>query len=338
MTGLGASGNAVGPMSDERHPMPPFPGTCLDAAERTDGTVAKTLRVLGVPDGAIVAGKEDQGIVGHARLLQTRHDLTHDLVHQHREIPVHAGPALTNEFLGREPGCVRRRQGQVEEERFLAVMAGNHLAGLLGEARRHLDVLEVGRNVARPPEGALYMVPPFLTADTVACSHGVLRSHGGLAAAHVEIRLDVEGGMHPEKGGEAAVRGASGDGFVVVKGNRFAGSGRKVLLVETEVPLPHHGGLVTPIPQQAGNGWATFGYDGAAVVGEGVFANGEAPGQEGIARRLASGPTRMSIGEGQATDSQLIQVRRRDLAFRVVGLEVAISHVVGENEHNVRLL
>ena len=215
--------------------------------------------------------------------MQTLHDLSHNLVHQHCEVAIHTGLALADEFLGREPRRVRGSQGQVKEERFLGVMVGDHLTSLLGEARSHLYVLEVGRDVARPPEGALYMVPPFLAADTVAGPHGFLWSHGGLAAAHVEIRLDVEGGMHPEKGSEAAVRGASGDGFVIVEGNRFAGSRRNVLLVESEVPFPHHCSLVAPIPKQAGNGWPTRCYDGAAVVGKGVLADGEAPGQEGVA-------------------------------------------------------
>ena len=45
----------------------------------------------------------------------------------------------------------------------------------------------------------------------------------------------------------------------------------------------------------------------------------------------------MGVGEGQATGGQFVQVRRGDLAFRVVGLEVAIAHGVGQNEHNIRL-
>ena len=143
VTGPGIGGDAVGPMGDEWHPVPTFPRAGLDAAERASGAMSETFGVLVVPHGTVVAGKENPGIVVHACLLQAGHDLPDDLVHQHHEVAVHAGPALANEFLGREPRCVRGRQGKVEEERFLAVMVCNHLRGFLGETRSHFDVLEI---------------------------------------------------------------------------------------------------------------------------------------------------------------------------------------------------
>ena len=45
----------------------------------------------------------------------------------------------------------------------------------------------------------------------------------------------------------------------------------------------------------------------------------------------------MSIGKGHTFGSQLVQMRRRNLAFRIVGFDVSVAHVVGQNKDNVRL-
>ena len=50
---------------------------------------------------------------------------------------------------------------------------------------------------------------------------------------------------------------------------------------------------------------------------------------------MLSSAQQVSISEDQPAGSQPVEVRRGDLAPGIVGLEVAVAHVVGENENNV---
>ena len=87
---------------------------------RTGGAVTELLDVLRIPDRAVVAGEDDQRVLFQLQLVQGRHHLADHRVHVHHIVAVLTRAALALELAGRSPRRMRRGDGVVEEERFLA--------------------------------------------------------------------------------------------------------------------------------------------------------------------------------------------------------------------------
>ena len=67
-------------------------------------------------------------------------------------------------------------------------------------------------------------------------------------------------------------------------------------------------------------------YCGALCFAElDAFTRGRAGGRRGI-----------SVRKGHTARGQLIEVRRRDFALRVIGLEITVTKVIGKDKYDVR--
>ena len=207
-------------------------------------------------------------------------------------------------------------------------MRFDDLHGLGREARRDLGMLEVRPDLAGAPEGTLDPVPAFLAADAVFGLHAFSRCHRRGAIFDVKIGRNIQRGGHAEIGIESAIDGAAGQGLAVIKDpGGFHG--------KAQVPFADHGSAVALLTQDAGKGEPSAGNDRTAPPVQLVAPGGKAPGQEGIARWHTGGAAGMRVGEDHSTGRHPVEVRGGDPAGWVVGLEVAVAHVIGENENDI---
>ena len=100
-------------------------------------------------------------------------------------------------------------------------MRFDHLAGLVGKARRDLSMLEVGRDITGTPEGALDTVPSFLAANAGAVVNRLRRRHHGRAVSDVEVGLDVERRVHAKERIETTIDRAAGQWLFEIEVDTF---------------------------------------------------------------------------------------------------------------------
>ena len=207
-------------------------------------------------------------------------------------------------LFGSVQGKVRRRVGQVEQERMLIAPVAVHKGDRpVGERIGDVEVGILGRERA----GEAPVVPP---QPVVA---GRLVHRFGLARpAHAGVEVVAAAVDQPPVAVEATVQG------------QFAGA-------LTTVPFARHERAVTGVAQQLGEG---------DVVGAGAQPGAEAlahlvavlAGEQRGTRGHAHGVV-VEVGEAHAAGGQAVQVRGRYLA--AVTAEVAETEVVGEDQDDV---
>ena len=107
-----------------------------------------------------------------------------------------------------------------------------------------------------------------------------------------------------------------------------------------EMPLPDHRGVVTGLPEVGCHGRTVLLDQRSPISVLHPALKTASPavpaGQHGIAGGRANGGRGMSIGKGHPLLGQPVQVRGGNLGFWVEGLNVPVTHVVGENKNDVR--
>ena len=253
------------PPHDERHPMPAFPDVALLAAlDRVIRVVAELLDVAGVPLGAVVAGHDEERVLGLAGPLQRIHDEANLGVDLSDEVAVLADFSAAHELLGRDPGPVGRRQREVEEERlpgFLRALfdVSDRVAR---EVRQHIEEVEPFRRFARSPEHGPVEASRFM--------------HGGRSFARVVLDIDVRSHVERRRDDVRVVEAQrrrsvrDGSGEVDLQPGRFREIRRPLVCrrcvvfgpilrfregrpVQAQVPLADHCRVVAAGAEEAGH-------------------------------------------------------------------------------------
>ena len=325
----------------------------LVVAQRTAREVTLLLQVLHAHVGgeAVVAGEEYQRVLGRSAGFERGEHLADGRVRLHDQVRggvVEA--ALAFPFRVHRQGRVRRGQRKVEEKGFgLAGCIIDESAGAFGQRRQ--DGLEFPIGQRRSGR-----------AGQVVAEE--LGGQGHAGGADRAIVLDEAIGrpvrhVGPEVGVEAAGRRPAGDrlgedlapGLAMGVGRRLVGllvitEERAVAFgdrpVPAEVPFADRRGTVAVLLRKTGHGesvrsdewFAEDAHDAGLQAGTPVVASGE----ERVARRRADAGGGVSVGEAHPFGGEFVQMRRRDLATgRVVGADVAVTEVVGEDHEDVRL-
>ena len=111
--------------------------------------------------------------------------------------------------------------------------------------------------------------------------------------------------------------------------------------VPAQMPLSHKGCVVALVLQKSGQSHSVFRDEWWLVASDHPFLQTRSPsiasGKQAVSRGRAAGCIAMGIGESLGLGAKPIQIRCRNLVFRVVGLNVADSEIVGQNENDVWL-
>ena len=153
--------------------------------------------------------------------------------------------------------------------------------------------------------------------------------------AQVDVGNHVQGGGDSEPLVKALFDRAIGEGLVKDRLATFIAGP-----LDAEMPFPDHGSLVSSGLEIAG--------DCRPVVFNERFVAGRekhpalkartpavATGEQAIAGRGADGGAAMSVEETGAGTSEAIKVRSRDFRFWVENTHVPVSHVIGEDDHDI---
>ena len=127
---------------------------------------------------AVVRGKQDQGVVFNACLVHSLHELTDVVIHHHDKIAVRIQPTLALPRFGRENGCVRRGERQVQEKGLAATgVSLNVFYASAEEIGRHIFMHEIRRCEAPSPPAVFPLVHSLYGWD--CCDAPVLYIHIG---------------------------------------------------------------------------------------------------------------------------------------------------------------
>ncbi len=118
LVGYGVGGDAVWPAGDEGDAVAAFPVVAFEAAPRAGAVVSVVLAHLdGCGDfGAVVAGEEDEGVLGEVEALEGFEELADNVVELENEVAVRAGVGFAFEIVGGKGGEVDGLGGVEEEE------------------------------------------------------------------------------------------------------------------------------------------------------------------------------------------------------------------------------
>ena len=112
----------------------------------------EALYVVFAPIGAIVAGKNDQGVFGQAQLIQRSQDLAYRSIHLLHKIPVFTRPGLARIFRRRHPGRVRCGKGDVQEKGFLFALFFQKISGFFHKAGQNPKKIKGRRHGTLAPK------------------------------------------------------------------------------------------------------------------------------------------------------------------------------------------
>ena len=320
--------------------MPALPRVPLCTAQIAHAVVIKLLDAIvdaGVhlagDFGAVVAGEDDERVVGDARSLQSVQHLADRPVGLKHKVAVITRLGFTFEFRRRHDGKMGRREGQIEKERLpglrVCLDPTHRATGQFGQdvlllpARQH----ETGAvKAARAPR-----VPQGRNAEGAI----ILDKTIGRMVRHLHTEVIIK----------TARRRAVGDGpgqVQVVQAVRVVARRLAVLHrpIPAEVPLADAGRRVAVLLQQRGHGWTVGVDEGLRPPREHGALEARAPRvasrENRITRRRADGRRGVGIGEAHALARQAVEVRRGDLRVTVVTAEVAVAEVIGEDVDDVR--
>src|SRR5699024_511887 len=134
--------NVSRPAHDKRHPMPAFPGAELHSQKIAVKPVAGPPCRLPAPvkHPAIVAGKDNQGIICQAFLVQGGQHLAHHPVKLMDKIAIRPGLTGTDKLWG---GCKRMMDicGRKIKEEWFLLMLPDPFDGLILQGRPNPSVL-----------------------------------------------------------------------------------------------------------------------------------------------------------------------------------------------------
>ncbi len=350
--------HGTGPAHDEGHAMPAFPRVSLVTAQRAAGMVALLFEIADADVGraAVVAGEDDERVVGGTALIECGEHAADDGIGLHDEVGVEIEPALVLPLGIHRQWRVRRGEGHVQQEGLrrlrLALDEGHGLVAERGKDALEHPILQSGAALAGLI-GFEVLLRQKLGRDAERAI--VLDEAVGRPVRHVGAEVAVEAARgrpardrfrkHGAPGREMRWRG---DGAFVVRTLRFRALQELALRrldgpVPAEMPFADDAGVVAVLLREAADGQpvrrderiAKHADDAALQTRAPVVA----PGEHRVARGRAHARGRMRIREAHALRGEPVHVRRRDLpALRIVALHVAIAEVVEvENEH-VRLL
>lgn len=335
----------VWPAGDERDAVASFPVVTFEAAPRAGAVVLVVLAHLeGCGDfGAVVAGEENEGILGEVEALECLEKLADDVVELENEVAVRAGVGFAFESVGREGRKVNGLGGVKEKERlarrFLGVLFEEVDAFFEKDEVDFFEV-EVGGDFSRTVVARVGMFGQGRAVEdlgwgdgnVVAVDVGVEPVGGGTTGGSVEVI-------------ESAVKRAVWDGAEVVDSM----DGREAVLAdgvsisvkegEADVPFADEGGCVSFSLEHGGEGKAIcFDEAGAAGAGKDAFhagSEGHASGEDAVAGGRADGGGAVSVGKEEAFAGELVDVGGGDFGLVVVAMEVSVAEVVGEDEEDV---
>lgn len=127
MAGYSVGGDAVWPAGDEGDAVASFPVVTFEAAPRAGAVVLVVLAHLeSCGDfGTVIAGEEDEGVLGEVEALECFEELADNVVELEDEVAMRAGVGFAFEGICGEGGKVNGLSGVEEEEglarRFLGV-------------------------------------------------------------------------------------------------------------------------------------------------------------------------------------------------------------------------
>ena len=345
LVGYGVGGDAVWPAGDEGNAVAAFPVVAFEAAPRAGAVVLVILAHLeGCGDfGAVVAGEEDEGVLGEVEALECFEELADNVVELENEVAVRACVGFAFEGVCGKGGKVNGLGGVEEEEglarRFLGVLF-EEADAFLEEEKVDFFEIEVGGDFSRAVVAGVGMfgqrraVEDFGWGDgnAVAVDVSVEPVCGGATGGAVEVI-------------ESAVKRAVWNGAGVVDSvnglEAVLADGISVLVKEGEadVPFADEGGCVAVFLEHSGEREAIF-FDEtrASGAGEDAFhagSEGHASGEDAVAGGRADGGRAVSVGKAKAFAGELVDVRCGDFGLVVVAAEVSVAEVVGEDEENV---
>ena len=335
----------VWPAGDEGDAVASFPVVAFEAAPRAGAVVLVVLAHLeGCGDfGAVVAGEEDEGVLGEVEVLECLEELADDVVELENEVAVRAGVSFAFESGGGEGRKVNGLSGVKEKERlaqrFLGVLFEEVDAFFEKDEVDFFEV-EVGGGFSRTVVAGVRMFGQGRAVEdlgwgdgnAVAVNVGVEPIGGGATGGSVEVV-------------ESAVKRAVWDGAGVVDSmdglEAILVDGVSVLVKEGEadVPFADEGGCVAVFLEHGGEGEAIcFDEAGSAGAGKDAFhagSEGHASGEDAVASGRADGGGAVSISKEEAFAGELVDVGGGDFGLVVVATEVSIAEVVGEDEEDV---
>ena len=154
LVGFGVGGDAAWPTSDEGNAVAAFPVVAFEAAPRASAVVLIILAHLeGCGDfGAVVAGKEDEGVLGEVEALECFEELADNVVELENEVAVRAGLGFALEGVCGKGGKVNGLGGVKEEEGlargFLGVLL-QEADAFFKEEKVDFFEIEVGSDLSR---------------------------------------------------------------------------------------------------------------------------------------------------------------------------------------------
>ena len=345
LVGFGVGGDAAWPTGDEGNAVAAFPVVAFEAAPRAGAVVLVVLAHLeGCGDfGAVVAGKEDEGVLSEVEALECFEELADNVVELENEVAVRAGLGFAFEGVCGKGGEVDGLSGVEEEEGlaggFLGVLF-EEVDAFFKEEKVDFFEVEVGGDLSRTVVAGVGMFGQRRAVEdlgwgdgnAVAVDVGVEPVCGGATGGAVEVI-------------ESAVKRAVWNGAGVVDSvnglDAVLADGISVLVKEGEadVPFADEGGCVAVFLEHSGKREAIF-FDeaGAAGAGEDAFhagSKGHASGEDAVAGGRADGGRAVSVGKTKAFAGELVDVGCGNLGLIVVATEIAVAEVVGEDEENV---
>ena len=337
---FGAGRGDGGPAGDEGDSVAALPGVPLQAAQVGHAVVAVLLdAAVREIFGAVVAGEDEQGVFRDSPAFQGFHDLADAPVYLAHVVAVFSGVAHPLEFLGGHDGGMRRGQGEVQEEGFVAGFfdVAHRTAGDFGHDRFEFPSRGHGTGVAEQLFG---LFRGRLGEEPILFEPGVRRE-----IRHVLAIVVVE----------AAVDGAAANRLCIV--DVFAQFVAEVCVVyavldpfvrgftvqgfpvPAQVPLADAGGAIAVLAEKTGDG-QPVGFDQGRVPRpqDSSFETGApavAAGEDGVAARGADAGRSVGIGEAHALTGQAVEVGGGDLGVGVVAAHVSVPHVVGQDVDDV---
>ena len=154
LVGFGVGGDAVWPAGDEGDAVAAFPVVAFEAAPRAGAVVLIILAHLegGGDFGAVVAGEEDEGVLGEVEALECFKELADNVVELEEEVSVRACVGFAFEGVCGKGGKVNGLSGVKKEERlargFLGVLF-EEVDAFLEEEEVDFFEVEVGGDLSR---------------------------------------------------------------------------------------------------------------------------------------------------------------------------------------------
>lgn len=345
LVGFGVGGDATWPAGDERDAMASFPVVAFESAPRAGAVVLVVLAHLeGCGNfGAVVAGKEDEGVLGKVEAVECFEELADNVVELEDEVAVRAGLGFAFESVGGKGGEVNGLGGVEEEERlarrFLGVLF-EEVNAFFEEDEVDFFEIEVGGDLSRTVVAGVGMFGQGRAVEdlggrdgnAVAVDVGVEPVSGGATGGAVEVV-------------ESSVKRAVWDGAGVID----SVNGREAVFAngvsvcvkegEADVPFADEGGCVSFSLEHGGECEAIF-FDeaGAAGAGEDAFhagSKGHASGEDAVASGRADGGRAVGVGKEETFAGKLVDVGCGNFGLIVVATEISVAEIIGEDEEDV---